>query len=109
MLSREIRIPAEMAGEVFELAARLYAEHNEGYSVAELIEAGAAVQIPSEFIQSALVQLQTQQIESSSHLEASTTAQAGFRNILDDHRSDTNCTHHCRTNCESYAQKNFDW
>jgi BTB/POZ domain-containing protein KCTD9 len=77
MLDREIRIPAAMAGEVFELAARLSAQNNEGYSVTELIEAGAAVQIPPEFIQSALTQLQTQPIDSSS-----TDTKTGVRNIL---------------------------
>ncbi|HEY9639030.1 MAG TPA: pentapeptide repeat-containing protein [Coleofasciculaceae cyanobacterium] len=80
MSQQEIRIPAEMAGEVFELAARLYAQHNEGYSVSELVEAGAAVQIPSEFIQTALVQLQARPAFSSHN--ASTVPKAGFPNVL---------------------------
>jgi hypothetical protein len=82
MLQQEIRIPAEMAGEVFELAARLYTQHNEGYSVSELVEAGAAVQIPSEFIQSALVQLQAQPLDAFSSRNASTAPKAGFPNLL---------------------------
>jgi hypothetical protein len=79
MLDREIRIPAAMAGEVFELAARLSAQNNEGYSVTELIEAGAAVQIPPEFIQSALAQLQTHPLDLYLSVDAS---KVGFRSIL---------------------------
>lgn len=79
MLDREIRIPAAMAGEVFELAARLYAQDNEGYSVTEMIEAGESVQIPPDFIQSALAQLQAQPPDSSSSVDAS---RAGLGNIL---------------------------
>ena len=54
----EYRIPEEKTQEVFTLAAQLYAQHNQSYSVNELIEAGAEAKIPPEFIQQAIDQLQ---------------------------------------------------
>lgn len=54
----EYRIPEEKTQEVFTLAAQLYAKHNQSYSVAELMEAGAEAKIPPEFIQQAIDQLQ---------------------------------------------------
>ena len=51
------RIPEEKTQEVFTLAAQLYAQHNQSYSVQELMEAGAEAKIPPEFIQQAIEQL----------------------------------------------------
>jgi hypothetical protein len=50
----EFRIPEEKTQEVFTLAAQLYAEHNQSYSVAELMEAGVEAKIPPEFIRLAI-------------------------------------------------------
>lgn len=58
----EPRIPEEMVSEVFTLASRLYAEKNQEYSLAELTEAGAEANIPPEFIQQALQEIQAQKI-----------------------------------------------
>jgi BTB/POZ domain-containing protein KCTD9 len=52
------RIPEDKAQEVFTLAAQLYAQHNQSYSVQELMEAGAEAKIPPEFVQQAIDQLQ---------------------------------------------------
>lgn len=52
------RIPEEKTQEVFTLAAQLYAQHNQSYSVKELMEAGAEAKIPPEFIQQAVEQIQ---------------------------------------------------
>ncbi|MCA1991171.1 MAG: pentapeptide repeat-containing protein [Coleofasciculus sp. S288] len=57
-LPEEYRIPEDKAQEVFTLAAQLYAQHNQSYSVKELMEAGAGAKIPPEFIQQAIDQLQ---------------------------------------------------
>lgn len=56
----EYRIPEEKTQEVFTLAAQLYAQHNQSYSVKELMDAGAEAKIPPEFIQQAIDQLQLQ-------------------------------------------------
>ncbi|HAX85698.1 MAG TPA: hypothetical protein DCY91_05360 [Cyanobacteria bacterium UBA11370] len=56
----ELRIPEDKAEEVFTLAAELYAQHNQSYSVNELMEAGAEAKIPPEFIQQAINQIQLQ-------------------------------------------------
>ncbi len=61
----EIRIPEEKAQEVFTLAAQLYAQHDQSYSVQELMEAGTEAKIPPEFIQQAINQLQLQQVQPS--------------------------------------------
>jgi len=57
------RIPDQMAPEVFDLAARLYAQHNQSYSVDDLVAAGSEVQIPPEFVQEALRQVQANQLQ----------------------------------------------
>jgi hypothetical protein len=61
----EYRIPEDQAQEVFNRAAQLYAQHNQSYSVKELMEAGSEARIPPEFIQQAIEELQIQQ--SSAH------------------------------------------
>lgn len=57
------RIPDEKAPEVFELAARLYAQQTQSYSTDDLVAAGSEVQIPPEFIQEALRQIQAKEIQ----------------------------------------------
>jgi BTB/POZ domain-containing protein KCTD9 len=60
MSRAEFRIPEEKVPQVFELAARLYAEKKQGYSATELIQAGSEVNIPAEFVQQAIAQIQAQ-------------------------------------------------
>lgn len=55
------KIPAEKIPEIFDRAARLYAEKNQSYSVEEIIQAGLEARIPPEYIQKALAQVQVQQ------------------------------------------------
>ena len=59
------RIPEDKAQEVFTLAAQLYAQHNQSYSVQELMEAGAEAKIPPEFVQQAIDQLQITPVQQS--------------------------------------------
>jgi BTB/POZ domain-containing protein KCTD9 len=59
------RIPEDQAQEVFTLAAQLYAQHNQSYSVHELMEAGAEAKIPPEFVQQAIDQLQITPVQQS--------------------------------------------
>ncbi|WP_246198711.1 hypothetical protein [Sodalinema gerasimenkoae] len=56
-------IPDELAPEILEIASRYYSESQNSYSLAELQDAGAEVQIPPEFIEKALrdVQVKKQQ------------------------------------------------
>jgi LemA protein len=51
-------IPEDQASQVFDLAARLYNQHNDSYTLDDLTQAGAEVDIPPEFIEAALAQLQ---------------------------------------------------
>ncbi|PPS44341.1 pentapeptide repeat-containing protein [Chroococcidiopsis sp. TS-821] len=55
------KIPAEKIPEIFDRAARLYAEKNQNYSVEEIIQAGLEARIPSEYIQRAIAQVQAEQ------------------------------------------------
>ncbi|MCG6135920.1 MAG: LemA family protein [Nostoc sp. LLA-1] len=52
------RIPEEIAPEVLELASRYYADHTQSYSTSDLIAAGQEVDIPVEFIQQAIQDVQ---------------------------------------------------
>ncbi|MGK7875017.1 MAG: LemA family protein [Xenococcaceae cyanobacterium] len=52
-----------MAPEVLELAARLYAQQQSSYSVADLIQAGAEAEIPPELIEQAIEQVQARRRE----------------------------------------------
>ncbi|PIG91759.1 LemA family protein [Gloeocapsopsis sp. IPPAS B-1203] len=52
------RIPENIAPEVLELAARNYANHTQSYSASELVAAGEEVDIPAEFIQQAILDVQ---------------------------------------------------
>jgi uncharacterized protein YjbI with pentapeptide repeats len=58
----DYRIPEDKTQEVFTLAAQLYAQHNQSYTVKELMDAGAEAKIPPEFIQQAIDQMQLQQV-----------------------------------------------
>lgn len=52
------RIPDDKTPQVFERAARLYAQNSQTYSEAQLIQAGVEAQIPAECIQKALQEIQ---------------------------------------------------
>lgn len=52
------KIPEEIAPEVLELASRYYANHTQSYSVADLVAAGKEADIPAEFIQQAIQDVQ---------------------------------------------------
>lgn len=58
--STESRIPEEIAPEVFALASRYYAEYCQSFSASELVKAGAEVDIPAEFIQKAIQDIEAQ-------------------------------------------------
>lgn len=60
MNNPEAKIPEDIAPEVFALASRYYADSGQHYSVAELVEAGAEADIPAEFIQQAIREIQAQ-------------------------------------------------
>jgi LemA protein len=59
MKNPDKRIPEEIAPEVLELASRYYANHTQSYSTADLVAAGQEVDIPVEFIQQAIADVQT--------------------------------------------------
>jgi len=48
-----VEIPKRLAPKVFTLAARLYAEQNDTFSLTELQQAGLEAEIPPEFIEQA--------------------------------------------------------
>ncbi|TFI54968.1 LemA family protein [Mastigocladus laminosus UU774] len=52
------KIPEEIAPEVLELASRYRANHTQSYSVSELVAAGKEADIPAEFIQQAIQDVQ---------------------------------------------------
>ncbi|HEY9834725.1 MAG TPA: LemA family protein [Stenomitos sp.] len=60
MNNPEVRIPEDIATEVLTLASRYYAGSTQGYSVSELVQASSEVQIPAEFIEQAIREIQTQ-------------------------------------------------
>ncbi|MEH2351994.1 hypothetical protein [Nostoc sp.] len=62
MNNSKVRIPKEIAPDVFALAAQLYAQENQDYFLEEIMQAGAEVQIPPEVIQQAIQQIQAKQI-----------------------------------------------
>lgn len=59
------QIPEAMVPEVFTLAAQLYAEkkQDQGFSLAELTEAGTGAQIPSEFVAEAVQQIRAREAQ----------------------------------------------
>lgn len=60
MNDEEIRIPEEIVPEVLELASRYYADYTQSFAESELVEAAKEVQIPAEFIQQAIREVQRQ-------------------------------------------------
>ncbi len=52
------RIPEEIAPEVLALASRYYAQSTQSYSMSELVQAASEVQIPAEFIQQAIREIE---------------------------------------------------
>lgn len=58
MNNQDKRLPDEIAPEVLELAARNYADYTQSYSASELVAAGKEVDIPAEFIQQAILDVQ---------------------------------------------------
>jgi LemA protein len=60
MNNPEVRIPEDIATEVLTLASRYYANQTQSYSVSELVQAGSEVQIPAEFIEQAIREIQAQ-------------------------------------------------
>jgi LemA protein len=60
MNNPEVRIPEDIAPEVLALASRYYASQTQSYSVSELVEAASEVQIPAEFIEQAIREIQAQ-------------------------------------------------
>ena len=60
MSNSEVRIPEDIATEVLTLASRYYADSTQSYSMSELVQAGSEVQIPAEFIEQAIREIQAQ-------------------------------------------------
>ncbi len=64
MEKSDIHIPEKLVPRVFEIASQLHAQKNQKYSLQELLEAGAEADIPPEFIQQALQEIETKKIQS---------------------------------------------
>lgn len=63
MNNSKVRISKDIAADVFALAAESYTKESQDYSLEELIQAGAEVEIPSEFIIRAVQQIKAKQIQ----------------------------------------------
>jgi hypothetical protein len=63
MKNSKIRIPRDIAPDIFKLAAQSYAQEHQDYSLEELMQAGAEAQIPPELIQQAVQQIRVNQIQ----------------------------------------------
>lgn len=70
----DAQIPEKLAPEVFTLAARLYAEQNATFSLAELQQAGLEAQIPVEFVEQAWHQIQKRQAQAQANRRLATVA-----------------------------------
>lgn len=68
MNQSERRISQKMASEVFALAAELQAQHEQTYSLAELMEIGSEAHISPEFIKQALRQIQERNIQAQKRI-----------------------------------------
>jgi LemA protein len=64
MEKSDIHIPEKLVPRVFGIASQLYAQKNQEYSLQELVEAGAEANIPPEFIQQALQEIETKHVQS---------------------------------------------
>ncbi|AFZ33498.1 MULTISPECIES: hypothetical protein [Cyanophyceae] len=63
MNNSDSRIPEAIAPEVFARAACLYAQAVQGYSLEELIQAGAAANIPPKYIEQAVQEIRLKQFQ----------------------------------------------
>ncbi len=61
MDSQNIRIPDDIAEDVLSLASKYYADYQDSYTTADLVEVGEAVQIPAALIHQAIAEIQAQQ------------------------------------------------
>ncbi len=59
-MSKEIRIPEDIAPEVLELASRYYAKQEQSYSDSQLVEAATEAGIPTRFIEQAIADVRKQ-------------------------------------------------
>lgn len=59
----KVRISKDIAADVFALAAESYTKESQDYSLEEMIQAGAEVEIPPEFIVRAVQQIKAKQIQ----------------------------------------------
>lgn len=78
MNNPENRIPENIAPEVLALASRYYANQQASYSISELVQAGSEVQIPAEYIQQAIHEIQAQQKRSHKQHQIFLTISAGI-------------------------------
>lgn len=69
MNNSDTRISEAIAPKVFARAAHLYAQAEQGYSLEELVQAGAAANIPPEFIRQAVQQVQAEQAQTQERSE----------------------------------------
>ncbi len=60
MNNKQITIPEEIAPEVLELASRYYGQQIQSYSPSDLVAAGKEVDIPAEFVEQAIRDVQKQ-------------------------------------------------
>ncbi len=65
MKNKQITIPEEIAPEVLELASRYYANQIQSYSPSDLVAAGKEVDIPAEFVEQAIRDIQKQRQETA--------------------------------------------
>ncbi len=82
MNNQEPQISEEIAPEVFALASRLYAQKNQDYSLAELMQAGAEAQIPPEFVQQAVQEIQAKRKQAAVRLQRLKLALASVGVVL---------------------------
>ncbi len=63
MNNSKVRIPKDIAPDIFALAAQSYTQANQDYSLEELMQAGEEVQIPPELIIQAVEQIRAKQAQ----------------------------------------------
>ncbi len=66
-MSKEIRIPEDIAPEVLELASRYYAKQEQSYSDSQLVEAATEAGIPTRFIEQAIADVRKQHQQKLEH------------------------------------------
>ncbi|QIR36859.1 LemA family protein [Tolypothrix sp. PCC 7910] len=75
------RISEKIAPEVLELAARYYANHTQSYSAAELVVAGKEADIPAEFIQQAIKDVEAKHKQQLAQAKRSVNFRRGMLSI----------------------------